>query len=71
MIPRVVAAEVHLAVSNEVTVRAEAGPQHERERPEEDQDVIPPPEDVEGRSPVVADGVGLLTHYTKSLPKPP
>jgi hypothetical protein len=33
--------------------------------------VVPPSEDVEGRSLVVPDGVGLLAHYTMSLPKRP
>jgi hypothetical protein len=47
VIPRVVAAEVHFTVLNEVTVRPETGPQHERERPEEDRDVIPSLEGIE------------------------
>jgi hypothetical protein len=48
MIPGVGAADVHLAVSDEVAARAEAGPQDEREHPEEDRDLILPSEQVEG-----------------------
>lgn len=64
VIPRVVAAEVHLAVLDEVAVRPEASPQHEGHGPEEERDVVPPFEDVEGSVPSILVGVCLRAHCT-------
>jgi len=48
VVPRVVAAEVHLAVLDEVAVRLQSRPEHEREDAEKHRDVVPPLEQIGG-----------------------
>ena len=69
MIPRVVAAEVHFAVADEVPVRPDPCPQHERDNPEEDGDVVPPCEQI-GRGRVrFVQRIVRIAHYRKELSK--
>ena len=71
VIPRVVAAEVHLAVNDEVAVRLDPRPEHEYHDAEESGDVVPPFEEIERIVSTSAGGVALLAHYTIALAKRP
>ena len=63
VVPRVVAAEVHLAVSDEVAVRLEARPEHHRQHAEKNRDVIPPFQQIGRRSVRGGWPIVRLTHY--------
>ena len=71
VVPRVVAAEVHVTVDDEVAVRLDPRPEHEYHDAEESGDVVPPFEEIERIVSTSAGGVALLAHYTIALAKRP
>ena len=69
VVPRVVPAEVHLAVLDEVPVRLKTGPEHERQCAEKNRDVVPPCEEVGGGPVRLRRWVVRVAHYVKTTAK--